>query len=62
MDERTYRYLGNTLLVAGLLCFVGGAALVVSGSEIDTTEYVLGALGLLFVGVGSSMTSGIARQ
>ncbi|WP_049920705.1 hypothetical protein [Haloferax sulfurifontis] len=55
MDEDTTHLIGNGLLVAGLLCFVGGAAMLALGSPVDTSTYALGALGLLFVGAGASV-------
>ena len=55
MQERTSRIVGNALLVAGLLCFLGGAGVLVSGTSVDTTIYALGALGLVFVGAGASI-------
>ena len=55
MNENTSRTLGNGLLIAGLLCFVGGAVMLVTGSPAETTIYALGALGLIFVGTGAAI-------
>ncbi|SEO19891.1 hypothetical protein SAMN04487948_10138 [Halogranum amylolyticum] len=55
MNENTTRLLGNGLLVVGLLCFVGGAAMLALGSPVDTPIDALGALGLIFVGAGASV-------
>lgn len=55
MNERTLHLLGNGLLLFGLICFVGGAAMLVTGSPVDATIYALGALGLIFVGSGASI-------
>ncbi len=64
MNEDTARKLGNGLLIAGLLCFVGGAAMLVTGSPAETTIYALGALGLLFVGTGTAVKnrSGLSQR
>lgn len=53
MNENPSRTFGNELLIDGLLCFVGGAAMLVTGSPVETIIYDPGALGLLFVGTGA---------
>ena len=52
LRERTLYLLGTELLFLGLVCFVGGAAMLVNGAPVDATIY---ALGLIFVGSGTSL-------
>lgn len=62
MNENTSRTLDNGLLITGLLCFVGGAALLVTGSPAEITIYALGALGLIFVGTGAAVKKPLLTQ
>ncbi|MFD1566139.1 hypothetical protein [Halolamina litorea] len=55
MDDRTSRLLADVISLLGLLCFVVGAAMLVTGAAVDVAVYALGALGLLFVGAGASI-------
>ncbi|WP_255195612.1 hypothetical protein [Halorarius litoreus] len=55
MHARTYRLVGELVLVAGLLGFVLGALALVTGYLPNVPAAALGALALLFVGTGSAM-------
>lgn len=46
--------LWNIVLLIGVLCFVGGAAMMVFGDLGTPEKYTLPALGLIFIGAGAS--------
>lgn len=55
MNEKTRNRIGDATLLLGLVLFLLGAGLVITGYPLDATIAAIGALALIFVGAGSSI-------
>jgi hypothetical protein len=62
MNLQTRSLIGNGILVLGLTLFVLGAAVVVLDYQLDVSIAVVGALALLFVGVGTAVKGGLNHR